>query len=52
MGDGKRELLWETQEKDEALMAAQCRWNLGEKAFEDDSVPLDKLSSEAKEEHV
>ncbi|CAM1509031.1 Fc.00g027700.m01.CDS01 [Cosmosporella sp. VM-42] len=44
MGDGKSELLWGSKEKDEALMAAQCWWRLGQKAFEDDSVPQDKVA--------
>ena len=52
MGDGKSELLWESKEKDEALMAAQCWWRLGQKAFEDDSVPQGKVAPLVKEEEV
>ncbi|KPM40295.1 hypothetical protein AK830_g6291 [Neonectria ditissima] len=46
IGDGQKELLWESAEKNEELMAAHCWWNLGVKAYEDDSVPLDMVSTE------
>lgn len=53
MGDGKSELLWESKEKDVALMSAQCWSRLGEKPFEDDSVPVNKIEpAGAKEEQV
>ncbi|KAK7432316.1 hypothetical protein QQZ08_001263 [Neonectria magnoliae] len=45
IGDGQKELLWESVEKDEELMAARCWWNLGVKAYEDDSVPADMIAS-------
>lgn len=52
MGDGKSELVWETQEKDEALMAAQVWSMFGETPFEDDSVPLGKVENEVGKEEV
>ncbi|KAF7547467.1 hypothetical protein G7046_g8992 [Stylonectria norvegica] len=45
MGDGEKELLWRSKEKNPALMAAQCWSRLGAKPFEDDSVPQDEAVS-------
>ncbi|KAF4976769.1 hypothetical protein FZEAL_6602 [Fusarium zealandicum] len=36
LGDGNKELLWASKEKEEALMAAQCWSKMGVKPFEDD----------------
>lgn len=44
IGDGNREVLLEAKEKDEELMAARCWSNLGEKAYEDPSVPQELVN--------
>ncbi|KAI5458592.1 hypothetical protein BGZ63DRAFT_426968 [Mariannaea sp. PMI_226] len=42
-GDGKKELLLKSKERKVELMAAQCWWNLNEKAYEDPSIPQDLI---------
>ncbi|KAH8683475.1 hypothetical protein BGZ61DRAFT_480519 [Ilyonectria robusta] len=46
IGDGQKELLWESKEKEE-LMAGRCWLNLGAKPYEDDSVPQETTAPEA-----
>ncbi|KAH6896752.1 hypothetical protein B0T10DRAFT_602176 [Thelonectria olida] len=43
LNDGKKELVFESKEKDEELMAARCWTNLGEKPYEDASVPQELI---------
>ncbi|KAH7143667.1 hypothetical protein EDB81DRAFT_690331 [Dactylonectria macrodidyma] len=44
IGDGQKELLWESKEKEEELMAARCWQNFGAKPYEDDSIPKDMIT--------
>lgn len=45
-GDGKAELLFESVEKDEELMAAVCWSRMGKKPYEDDYLNKPELKPE------
>ncbi|KAM5345841.1 hypothetical protein ACJ41O_011702 [Fusarium nematophilum] len=46
LGDGKKVLLWESEEKDEALMAAQCWAKMGVEPFEDEYMKNQAVDKE------
>lgn len=47
LSDGNKKLLWEAEEKDEALMAADCWRKFGATPFEDDYMPKEVASPES-----
>lgn len=47
LSDGNKQLLWEAEEKDEALMAADCWRKFGATPFEDDYMPKDATTEAA-----
>lgn len=50
LGDGIKELLWHSKEKNVDLMSAECWSRLGQKPFKDDSVPEIMVSSKVDSE--
>ncbi|KAM6527807.1 hypothetical protein FALCPG4_008848 [Fusarium falciforme] len=47
LSDGNKQLLWEAEEKDEALMAADCWRKFGATPFEDDYMPKEATTEAA-----